>query len=152
MYYFTCKIDAWKNNAILSFHFLIYAPMSFTFFTYTVKGPKRIGYIFRWMDTGSKPMRSQDLSYFQKSKKILHSYWLRAVSMHSPQKCIPLETLPVRTSGPISSSIINRCERKANLWGKGVLSLDSQFKWRYRRCKKVKGLQCVVQSDGLQEW
>ena len=69
-----------------------------------------------------------------------------------PQKCIPLETLPVRTSGPISSSIINRCERKANLWGKGVLSLDSQFKLRYRRWKKVKGLQCVVQSDGLQEW
>ena len=27
-------------------------------------------------------MSSQDFPYFQKSKKILHSHWLRAVSIH----------------------------------------------------------------------
>ena len=39
------------------------------------------GYTFE-MDTGSKPMSSQDFPYFQKSKKILNSHWLTAVSIH----------------------------------------------------------------------
>ena len=33
----------------------------------------------RSMDTGFMPMRSHDFPYFQTSKKILHSHWLRAV-------------------------------------------------------------------------
>ena len=40
-------------------------------------------------------MSCQDFPYFQKSKKILHSHWLRAC-IHSSQKCIHLGTLTVQ--------------------------------------------------------
>ena len=36
---------------------------------------------------GYKPVSSHDIPYFQKSKKMLHSHWLRA-AIHSPQMCI----------------------------------------------------------------